>query len=604
MAVMSIVRRGLPQFIGFEVLLRTAGLVLFTPATAWLTTALIEWSGDGAVSNYDLAGFFLSARGAVYLTVVVSITFALLFFEFGGLTALAIALQRERKLTLPQLFWFLFGALPLLWRLAIRQFLTYLFYAVPALAATGGAYLLFLTKNDLNYYLLAKPPVFWLTAAVAVISGLGFSFFAVRRFVDWIHAVPLLLFAGVSPVAALRESAELVRGRRREVVRMLLTCLGLFVALILLLNLSMMVLEGVLLGMAGQRVGPVLGITAVLVVVHFLAAGAVAVVGTSSLACAEGRLFLRLRPDVRLAASLSGRESAVIRRVQGVLRASWCIVLVFGGVSMAVAAQLVNKVRLDDEVAITAHRGSSITAPENTMAAILLAVEEGADFVEIDVQETMDGTVVLVHDKDLNRVFGIDKGIWEVSFDELKDLDSGGWFGPGFSDQRLATLDQVIKAVKGRARLNIELKFTGHQKALASEVVRIVRENDFADQCILTSLDYTGIRRVRSVGPEIRTGLIVTTALGDITRLEADLLSVSAGAVTRDLIDRARRAGLEVHVWTVNEVTQMNSMIGIGVDNIITDDPALLGEVLRERGAMSNSEKMLLQIADFANRRF
>ena len=188
------------------------------------------------------------------------------------------------------------------------------------------------------------------------------------------------------------------------------------------------------------------------------------------------------------------------------------------------------------------------------MAAILQAIEEGAEFVEIDVQETKDGTVVLAHDKDLNRVFGINRRIWEVTYDELKDLDSGGWFSPKFSDQRIATLAQVIEAVKGRAKLNIELKFNGHDQKLASEVVRIVNEHDFARDCILTSLDYDGIRQVRAAGPGIRTGVIVTSALGDITELETDLLSVSSAAVTRDLIARARRRNLEVHVWTVNDV--------------------------------------------------
>lgn len=237
------------------------------------------------------------------------------------------------------------------------------------------------------------------------------------------------------------------------------------------------------------------------------------------------------------------------------------------------------------------------------MAAILLAVEEGTDYVEIDVQETKDGTVVLAHDKDLKRVFNIDKGIWEVTFDELKDLDSGGWFGPEFSDQRLATLDQVIKAVKGKAQLNIELKFNGHQVKLAKEVVRIVRDNDFVDQCILTSLDYAGLRRAAEAGPEFRTGVIVTSALGDMTELECDLLSVSAGTVNRNLIDRARRKGLEVHVWTVNDVALMNQMLGLGVDSIITDSPALLKQVVKERSTLSNSERVLLQLAEFANRR-
>jgi glycerophosphoryl diester phosphodiesterase len=307
---------------------------------------------------------------------------------------------------------------------------------------------------------------------------------------------------------------------------------------------------------------------------------------------------------VRLPDTLVALDTPLLNQARKILRTGWVVVLILGAMTTVAAVRLIDGVNYDYPTSITAHRGSSITAPENTMAAILLAIEEGADVIEIDVQETKDGTVVLVHDKDLNRVFGINKGIWEVTFDELKDLDSGGWFGPDFSDQRLATLDQVIKTVKGKARLNIELKFNGHQKQLASEVVRIVRENDFTDQCLLTSLDYAGLRRAKAAGPEIATGIIITSALGDITALETDLLSVSAASVDRNLISKASLADLEVHVWTVNDVPTMNTMLNLGVDSIITDDPALLGEVLEERAALSNSQKALLHLADIATRRF
>src|SRR4249919_2825324 len=114
-AARSILKRGLPQFAGFELLFRLLGLAVFVPSTAWLTSRLIAWSGSGAVSNYDLAGFFLSFKGLCYLIVVATIGFALAFFEFGGLVALAISLQRRKRIRMRQLFAFLGLAFPRLW---------------------------------------------------------------------------------------------------------------------------------------------------------------------------------------------------------------------------------------------------------------------------------------------------------------------------------------------------------------------------------------------------------------------------------------------------------------------------------------------------------
>ena len=98
-----------------------------------------------------------------------------------------------------------------------------------------------------------------------------------------------------------------------------------------------------------------------------------------------------------------------MRRAAGFLRTGWALLAIFTALTIYATVRFVDAVHLHDATAITAHRGSSIAAPENTMAAILQAIEEGADFVEIDVQETKDGTVVLAHDKDLNRVFGINR---------------------------------------------------------------------------------------------------------------------------------------------------------------------------------------------------
>jgi glycerophosphoryl diester phosphodiesterase len=598
------VKKGLPQFLGFEIFFRLLGFAIFAPITAWIATQLISSSSSGAISNYDIAGFLLSVKGVAYVTVVVTVGFALVFFEFGGLISLAAGLQKNLKIPLPRLFRFLGLSLPRLWRLSVRQFLRYLLFALPCLAVAGGAYLFFLTESDINYYLQIKPPAFWYAAGIAGVAALVFAFFAVRIFISWIYSVPILLLEERTPSEALRESERLTEGRYLQIVVVLLKWFGITVLLFVAFWGIIDLLKYFLLGLAGQKVALVLTMTSLLAVAHFLGTSVISILATSSLAYVVFHHYFKLRPQLALPEDLTGVENSLIQRASKFLKTGWVIVLGFGALTVFAALRILERIDFQDEVTITAHRGSSITAPENTLAAIMLAVEEGADFVEIDVQETKDGTVVLVHDKDLLRVFGIKKGIWELTYDELKDLDSGGWFSSDFSDQRLQTLDQVIKAVKGRAKLNIELKFNGHQEKLATEVVRIVRENNFANQCILTSLDYDGLRRAKAAGPEIRAGMIVTSALGDITKLETDLLSVSASAVTRDLIDRAHQKNLEVHVWTVNEVAPMNRLIGMGVNSIITDNPKLLGEVITERADRSHAEIILLRLAEIASQRF
>lgn len=234
-------------------------------------------------------------------------------------------------------------------------------------------------------------------------------------------------------------------------------------------------------------------------------------------------------------------------------------------------------------VQVTAHRGSSRDAPENSLSAIRRAIEDGADYAEIDVQETADGVVVVIHDSDLRRIAGLHKNLWEVSYEQIKDLDAGSWFSPAFRGEPIATLQQVIAVARGRIKLNIELKFNGHEQRLPERVVRIIEDNRFESQCVVTSFSYAGLQRIRRLNARLRIGYILAEPVGDISQLEVDFLSLEATLAQKKLLCLARERGLGVHVWTVNDSRIMAAMIDRGVENIITDQPKVLISMLKER---------------------
>ena len=137
---------------------------------------------------------------------------------------------------------------------------------------------------------------------------------------------------------------------------------------------------------------------------------------------------------------------------------------------------------------VTAHRGSSRMAPENTMAAIEAAMEEMADYSEIDVQTTADGIVVVCHDLNLKRVAGVDRRLGTMTYDQVSRLDVGSHFSPRFAGERIPTLEEVLEACKGRMKLNIELKNIGNSSSLPEQVAALVREYGMEDQCVITSV--------------------------------------------------------------------------------------------------------------------
>ncbi len=231
---------------------------------------------------------------------------------------------------------------------------------------------------------------------------------------------------------------------------------------------------------------------------------------------------------------------------------------------------------------VTAHRGASVAYPENTMAAFVGAKELGADWIELDVQQTADGQIIVLHDSNLRRTTGLDRNTWEVTWDEVRQLDAGSFFDPAFAGEPVPLLSDVITFAKENGmKLNIELKPSGHETDFEKSVTDLIREQDFAGQCVLTSQIYSVLENVKSCAPEIQTVYVLSLAYGDITSLTAaDHFSVEASSVNQRLVRRVHGEGKQLYAWTVNTEDSIRSMMNLNVDNIITDNITMAKEII------------------------
>jgi len=301
-----------------------------------------------------------------------------------------------------------------------------------------------------------------------------------------------------------------------------------------------------------------------------------------------------------LAHLLQTRERSVpiipLRARRLALVMAWAALLVILAIS-AVAKWLELAHRnIVESVKVTAHRGSSARAPENTLSAVRQAITDGADFAEIDVQTTADGELVVLHDGDLMRMAGDSRRLRDLTLSQAKELDVGKKFNGEFLGERIPTLAEVIRLSRGQIQLNIELKYNWPDPTLAGKVVELLRREAFLTNCIITSLDPAALTEVQRLAPELKVGQIVTASVGDVTRLPGQILSVNKRAATRRFIQQARTAGKEVHVWTLNKTGDMLLMIERGAHNLITDHPDVAVRLLRERAELSDAEKLALSL--------
>lgn len=248
------------------------------------------------------------------------------------------------------------------------------------------------------------------------------------------------------------------------------------------------------------------------------------------------------------------------------------------------------------ETEITAHRGSSVTAPENTIPAIEKAMEEMADSVEIDVQMTSDGVIVLGHDASLKRVAGVNRSIASMTFAQLEQLDVGSWFSKSYEGTRIPALSEVLELCSQKIGLNIEIKYVGKNSELPEKTAEMIKAYGMENQCVVTSTNLPYLRRVKAVLPEVRTGYIISAAYGNFYSSEdIDFISIRSGFVTSALMQNAHEQGKAVYAWTVNSKSELERLTLLGVDGIITDRPVLAREIVyREEATESLFEYLKL----------
>ncbi len=259
-------------------------------------------------------------------------------------------------------------------------------------------------------------------------------------------------------------------------------------------------------------------------------------------------------------------------------------------VTAAEGEEILTKALDPGRVEITSHRGYSAVAPENTIPAFQAAIDSGVTgYAELDVQQTSDGVVVLTHDTSLKRCTGVNVNVTDITYEELKKLDaSKGYTGEDrekFIGTPIPTLDEVIKFCKGKIKLNIEIK--GTTPTLADETVRIIRENGFEDECIISSLQYDALERVKELAPELKCGYIMAMGAGLYYDLPAaDFFSIETMFITPAMISELHTRGKEVHAWTVDTDDDVKRMRRLGVDNVITGRPVETARILDEEETM------------------
>ena len=575
-------------------LLRSA---TFVPLQAWLLHNALEQSGQASIVNFDLIGFLLSPVGLIWLIVTMTIAFALLAAQQSGSLLGAVAARQGLRIGLTGKLLLVIPQLPRILSTCLIQSV-----AVFVLIAAYGGYLIFvgadlLSRHDINHFLTAWPPELVRLVILATLGAVPLIACLTMFAIIWTMALPILVTGSGWWATPLVAGWRASRGHRVRIAAVLVAWSLLSTIVLFLLGSALFFASRFTIGLLTETMFLLVAMAGTALVISHV------IIGLTEMALISGYSFLAEELWFRVTGDspdLSSKARAVSDAKPG-SRSTRRLVLVAGAIAMAAlsagaAFALIETAEFRRDTLVIAHRGASHGAPENTLAAFRLAIDEGANIIELDVQQTADGEIVVIHDKDLKRVTGSDGNVWELSAEEIAGLDAGSSFSDSFAGEVIPTLAKAIDFVDGRADLMIELKINGHNPELTRDLLDLVDKTEETKRFSFISLDLNALEQIRQLDTSKKTGLLVSANIGDINRLDVDFLAVSKSLVDEHLLDDARAARRPVYVWTIDDEDEMFRMLDLGVDGIITNRPGFLRDLMDQLNGLTETERLVLLI--------
>ncbi|MEK0317577.1 glycerophosphodiester phosphodiesterase [Cohnella sp. 56] len=563
-----------PKLLLFEYLYMLVTSAFVVPVITFMFNRILTVVGSGSLLNGDVYRLGLSYKGVLGLVLIGLVASCAVLVELFVLVVLVQQHYFGKQIAIADAVLTILRRTPRLLGFGIFQLLMLLLVLIPFIDSPLSAsfYALFNVPIFLNNQVLDASYTMTFVYALILVGAL----YALLR---WIFALHFIVLEGKTTAQALRSSQALTRGRRVQIF----LSLFLFNAVVFAAGSTAINSLSYLPAWLNMNVLTIfsnhysLTLSTLLTYMFALLLLPVNIILLTRLYYNFGR-SQGVKPEDRLNIYRSGLgrlERRIGRYLKGLRRKRLLyatVAVVYISLSVFVALKASGSlVYAKWSVLIAAHRGDTAGAPENSLQSVLSAIDKGLTAVELDVQLTRDGVVVLNHDANLRRMAGVNSRVSDLTYAQLGRLDIGE--DENGEPVRIATLGEVLGEAQGRIKLLIDLKPYGAGEALAEDVVRLIRETRMEEDAYIQSFDGAALRHIREIDPEIKIGQILYFALGDLSSLDVDFYTIEQIMLTKQLVNKAHAAGRGVWVWTVNDRRDLKEVLKFQVDGIITDHP-------------------------------
>lgn len=537
------------QHLLFEYLFMLLTSFVIIPIISFIFNRMLRVLGSGSVLNGDVYKIGLSYTGVAGLIAICLVAVLVLFIEFGVVITISQQHYFGKQVLISDAVLTTLRQTPKLFGFGLIQLLFFLLFLVPFI------------ESPLSTSLFAQfnVPIFFnsrvLSSSMMMLSLYGLLLLAgVYTILRWIFVLHFIMIEDKSIRVAIRSSLLLTKGKRLTIF------VNLFLLNVFVFALGFVVISSVAYLPAWLDINVLkvvsnhysLTLTTVLTYMFTLLLVPINIIFLTRLFYHfkrtrgvmprdQLRLFRNswVGPlEQRLMTFLKGRTRK--RVLYSSILAAYLALALF--VSYAANDQLVY---VKWSVLLSAHRGDTLVAPENSLEAIRSSVAQSIDAVEIDVQMTKDGVVVLNHDYNLQRMAGVPKRVSELDYEEIARLNIAKAGGEPDEIVRIPMLSEVLGEVLGKSKLIIDLKPYGSGEQLAEHVVALIEQFDMVQDCYIQSFDRSTLQHIRSLNPEINIGQILYFALGDLSLLDVDFYTIEQIMLTEQLVERAHKKAVK-----------------------------------------------------------
>lgn len=579
--VMGLIRVNWRTMAGFELLYKLLSISVFTPLFWGIFNGIMKVTGYEYLTIENILPFLVNPLTLAALLLLFACMAVYTMVDIGAVIFLLDQSYQGNKMNLVQTLKFsVQNAVKVFQRENIAILFVVLFLIPFLNLGVASSYISSISVPEfiLDFIIGNGKLLFLFIAALALLEVL---------LLRWLYAFHYFTLEGCSFKEARRKSSALSRKNKGKDLAALLG-LQFFFYIVYFILVILGIFLAVFLGGLFTKL-KILGIVSASVVWVFLAYSLliVSVFGTPfSYACISILFYgHKKKKQERIVHSRAGgfeesrKRKKLFHAVEiavFIVSAAFCSLYLYSVYNHKVSVQIEYARTME----VTAHRGASVSCPENTIAAFRKAKELGADWIELDVQQSRDGQIFVMHDTNFKRTAGVDKNTWEMDYSEIKKLDAGSFFDRSFAGERVPLLAEVILFAKENGiKLNIEIKPSGHEQEFEKKVADLIKAEGFWDNCVVTSQIYEVLERVKSCDKRIQTVYVMSLAYGEINRLSAaDHFSIEATSITEKMVSDIHNSGKKIYAWTVNTEENIYHMIDLSVDNIITDNVTLAKE--------------------------